>query len=458
MPEPTREASPPRAVAGRYRIGAVIGRGGRAIVYEAHDPLLGRKVALKMFTATADSPEDLQLQQAEARLVASLDHYALTTLFDAGVDLTDPERPRIFLVMERVAGVDLRQRLRDGPLTPPQVMNLGSDLAQGLDAVHEHGFLHRDVKPANVLLARRGPSSRIRGKLTDFGISSIIGVPDDSEFTNGTAAYLSPEQVDDDEPAPASDVYALGLVLLEAATARTVFPGSVEDSAFARLDRDPEIPPEVPARLATVLRAMTARRPADRPTPLEASVALQDVFVEHLVRARQVDREVLADAEPERLSAVRRYNVLDSEPDEAIDRVARLALRVLDVPVALVSIVDADREWFKASEGVRLTQLDRNQGFAATTVASGRPWAIADLRDDPRAEGHPVLVEQPELRAYASVPLTTFDGHTIGAFSVLDHRVRELTSQEQADLADLAAITMRELELRLVGRGALFDR
>ena len=446
-----------RIVADRYRVGSVIGRGGRATVYEAQDLLLGRKVALKMFIATADSPEEVRLQQAEARLVASLDHYALTTLFDAGVDTMDPEHPRIFLVMERVNGVDLRHRLRDGPLTPFQVMNLGSDLAQGLDAVHEHGFLHRDVKPANVLLSRRGPSSRIRGKLTDFGISSIIGVPDDSEFTNGTAAYLSPEQVEGDGPAPASDVYALGLVLLEAATAQTAFPGAVEASAFARLDRDPEIPEEVPRRLARVLKAMTARRPADRPSPIEAAVALQDVFVEDLVGSRRVDRGVLADAEPERLAAVRRYSVLDTEPDEAVDRVARLSRRVLGVPVAIVSIVDAEREWFKAREGTELQQVDRNLGFGATVVSTGEVWTTTDLLQDPRAEGNPLLAEHPELGAYASAPLTTFDGHVIGALSVMDRRDREFTEQDVVDLGELATIAMRELELRLVGRGELFD-
>ena len=274
----------PRVLAGRYRLGEVIGRGARAVVYEARDPLLGRTVAVKLFTATADSADEVRLQEAEARLVASLDHFALTTLFDAGADLADAEQPRIFLVMERVKGADLRIRLREGPLTPAQVMNLGSDLAQGLEAVHEHGFLHRDVKPANVLVTRRGPSSRIRGKLTDFGISSIIGVPDDEEFTNGTAAYLSPEQVDGDDPLPASDVYALGLVLLEALTGRVAFPGSVEESAFARLDRDPEVPDAVPAPLARVLRAMTVRDPAARPAPGEVAVALQDAYVKGLVR------------------------------------------------------------------------------------------------------------------------------------------------------------------------------
>ncbi|MBW4041818.1 MAG: protein kinase [Acidobacteria bacterium] len=451
------QAIPP-AVAGRYRIGDVIGRGGRATVYEAHDPLLGRKVALKLFTATATSPEEVRLQEAEARLLAGLDHFALTTLFDAGVDLSDPESPRIFLVMERVAGADLRRRLREGPLTAAQAATLGSDLAQGLEAVHEAGFLHRDIKPANVLLVRRGPSSRIRGKLTDFGISTIIGVAADGGSTTGTVAYLSPEQVRGQDPSPAWDVYALGLVLLESLTGVVAFPGDVDESALARLDRDPEIPDTVPQVLARVLAAMTARDPGDRPTAGEASVALQDAFVAGLIEARRVDPDVLGDAEPERLAAVRRVSVLDTRTDEAIERIVRLARRLLQVPLVLVSIVDGDREWFLSHGGLHVAQVPRNASFAAETVSTGEGWTAADLREDPRAEGHPLLAADPELRAYAAQPLTTFDGYTIGALVALDREVRTFTEEELADLADLAAVTMRELDLRLLGRRVLFDR
>jgi hypothetical protein len=451
------QAIPP-AVAGRYRIGDMIGRGGRATVYEAHDPLLGRKVALKLFTATATSPEEVRLQEAEARLVAALDHFALTTLFDAGVDVSDPEAPRIFLVMERVAGADLRRRLRDGPLTAGQAATLGSDLAQGLEAVHDAGFLHRDIKPANVLLARRGPSSRIRGKLTDFGISTIIGAVGDREFTAGTVAYLSPEQVLGQDPSPAWDVYALGLVLLESITGVVAFPGDMDSSALARLDRDPEIPDSVPEVLARVLAAMTARDPADRPSAGEASVALQDAFIAGLIESRRVHPDVLGDAEPERLAAVRRVSVLDTRTDEAIERIVRLARRLLDVPLVLVSIVDGDREWFLSHGGLDTAQVPRNASFAAETVSTGEGWATADLTEDARAEGHPLLLADPELRAYAAEPLTTFDGHTIGAIVALDRRVRAFTDEEVADLADLAAVTMRELDLRLLGRRVLFDR
>ncbi|WP_375387896.1 protein kinase [uncultured Amnibacterium sp.] len=448
----------PQLVAGRYRIGEVIGRGGRATVFAAQDLLLGRKVALKVFTATATTAEEVKLQEAEARLVAGLDHFALTTLFDAGVDQTDPEEPRIFLVMERVAGHDLRQRLRDGPLSAGQVATLGSDLAQGLESVHDHGFLHRDIKPANVLLARKGPSSRIRGKLADFGISTIIGATGDAEYTTGTAAYLSPEQVRGVDPTPASDIYALGLVLLEALTGAVAFPGAPEASMLARLGADPVVPDSVPVALARVLVAMTAQDPAARPSAGETAIALQDAFVAGLVTSRRVEPGMLADAEGERLAAVRSLSVLDSPADEAVDRIARITRRSLGVPVALVSIVDGDREWFLSHEGVEVAQVPRNASFASDTVATGEGWAAEDVSTDPRADAHPVLAADPGLRAYAAEPLTTFDGHTIGVLSVLDRRVREFSAEERAELADLAAVAMRELDLRVLSKRALFDR
>lgn len=451
MPQPTR-----RSVAGRYRVGEVIGRGGRATVYEAYDPLLGRTVALKVFTASATSPEEVSVQQAEARLVASLDHFALTTLFDAGIDFTDPDDPRIYLVMERIPGVDLRRRLREGPLTAAQVMNLGSDLAQGLEAVHESGFLHRDVKPANVLLARRGAASRIRGKLTDFGIASIIGVPDDAEFTTGTAAYLSPEQAEGRDAIPPSDVYALGLVLLEALTATVAFPGGAEQSVLARLTRDPVVPDDVPALLGAVITAMTAREPGDRPSPIEAAIALQDAFVAGLVRGRRLDPDVLGDAEAERLAALRRYAVLDTPPDEAIDRIARLTRRALGVPVSLVGIIDAERIWFKSRTGIDVAQVPRDAAFLRPT--EGNPVAVPDVQEEALADEHPLLVADPGLHGFASAPLTTFDGHTIGVLAVFDRSRREFTADELATLGDFAEVTMRELDLRLIGRRVLADR
>jgi serine/threonine protein kinase len=444
-------------IAGRYVLGETIGRGGRAVVYEGTDPLLHREVAIKLFRTDAVDPTTVHVQEAEAQLLAGMNHYALTTLFDAGVDTADPGRPRIYLVMERIPGIDLRRHLRQrGPLTTAQVAYLGFDLAEGLQYVHEHGFLHRDIKPANVLLADRRIDTRIRGKLTDFGISTLIGIPNPGEQSTGTVAYLSPEQVDQQAPTTASDVYALGLVLLEALTGEVAFPGSMETSAFARLERDPRIPGGIPEALAEVLRRMTALLPEDRPDLDEVAIAFQNAFVQDLVSAGRVDPKRLATDEERRLAAVRRYNILDTPPDDAFDRVAALTCRLLGVPVALISIVDGDREWFKSSHGVEASQVDRDTALCASTVATGQALRVEDVQEGGHFADNPLVREHPELHGFASVPLMTQDGHAIGTLCVFDEARRVFTDQELGDLALLAAVAMRELDLRLSSRRALF--
>jgi serine/threonine protein kinase len=291
-------------------VGRILGGGGGATVYLAHDDLLNRDVAIKVFRATADAPHQLRAQEAEAHLVASLNHYALTTLFDAGVDATDPEHPQIYLVMEYIVGDDLRVHLLRGPLDATQLCWLGFDLAEGLQFVHENGLLHRDIKPANVLVAGRGATRRVRGKLSDFGIASAIGTLEIGGATTGTAAYLSPEQVEGRAATTASDVYSLGLVLLEAISGATAFPGSVFDSALARLDRDPLIPQWVPAAIAAILRGMTARRPEERTRLEEVATAFQAVLVDMLVAQRSIPLSIPVETETEGLVAPRRYNGL----------------------------------------------------------------------------------------------------------------------------------------------------
>lgn len=460
MTPPRADVDPalPRIVAGRYELREPIGRGGRASVSVAYDATLQREVAVKLFHAASSTATEVRLQEAEARLIAGMNHYALTTLFDAGVDTSDPDRPRIFLVMERIPGVDLRRRLRQqGPLTAAQVAILGFDLAEGLQYVHEHGFLHRDIKPANVLLADRHLDTRIRGKLADFGIASLIGEPLGAARTTGTAAYLSPEQVEDLDPTPASDVYSLGLVLLEALTGRVAFPGSADESALARLERDPFIPATVPAGLAGILRRMTSLLPEDRPDLTSTSLEFQSATLDALVEAGRVDPAVLSTEEDQRLAALRRYNILDTPPDDAFDRITHLACRLLDVPIALIGLVDADREWFKSRRGTDMQEIDRDIALCATTVATGEPFAVDDVQKEARFRTNPIVTRDPTLHAFASVPLTTGDGHSVGTLCVFDRRVRTFSGQEIDDLEQLAAVAMRELDLRLASRRAVFE-
>jgi eukaryotic-like serine/threonine-protein kinase len=256
-----------RVVNGRYRLGGVLGKGGMSIVHRAWDQELRRLVAVKLYVPGADPAADARLRE-EARMLAGLSHPVLLPVYDAGLD--EDERP--FLVMRLVDGCNLRQRLDEGPLPPPLVRSVGARLADGLAHVHAHGVVHRDVKPANILL-----DSNDEPYLADFGISRLMA--DAARLTAtgqfvGTAGYLAPEQVLGEDAGAPADVYALGLVLVECLTGRAEYAGTDVEAAVARLHRAPVIPEDTPAGLAEVLAAMTARDPADRPTAAQCAALL----------------------------------------------------------------------------------------------------------------------------------------------------------------------------------------
>ena len=253
-------------LAGRYRLGDVIGAGGMAVVHRATDTLLHRDVAVKVLRENVARTEERARFADEVRTLAALSHFGLVTVLDAGVTA---ERP--YLVMELVDGGTLADVAT--PLSMARTADIGAQLAAALAYAHGHGVIHRDVKPANVLL---GPSGRV--KLADFGIARVVG--DCVHHTRpgaliGTVTYLSPEQVEGSELTTAVDVYSLGLVLLELITGRRPFPGPSVESALNRLTRPPDMPLDLPAGWWALLSAMTARNPADRPTALEVAERLQ---------------------------------------------------------------------------------------------------------------------------------------------------------------------------------------
>ncbi len=266
---------------GRYQLGEVIGRGGMASVYTAKDLNLGRDVALKLFAPQSADPDELRRQEAEIELLATLNHPSLVTLFDAGTDTRIPDEPRPFLTMELVDGQDLRTRIRHSPLPLDELAVVGAGIADALAYVHGLGIVHRDIKPANILLVPVRPGEPLRPKLTDFGIARII---DGTRLTAtgtmvGTAAYLSPEQARGADLGPASDIYSLGLVLLECLKGEVEYPGSAVESAVARLHRAPVIPDAVPEEWARLIQAMTALDPLDRPSAAELEAALRFALV-----------------------------------------------------------------------------------------------------------------------------------------------------------------------------------
>ena len=200
------------------------------------------------------------------RLLASFDHPGLVAAFDAGVDTRNDEE-RAYLVMELAEGRDLKAVLSDGPLTHSETTRIGVRLAGALAQVHAQGVIHRDIKPANIVVSE-GTDGADSVKLADFGVALVM---DDHRltatgFTVGTAQYLSPEQAQGLHLTPASDIYSLGLVLLECLTGKPEYPGTPVETASARLHRAPEIPEDLPNGLRGLLQAMTDMDPERRPT------------------------------------------------------------------------------------------------------------------------------------------------------------------------------------------------
>jgi GAF domain-containing protein len=166
-----------------------------------------------------------------------------------------------------------------------------------------------------------------------------------------------------------------------------------------------------------------------------------------------VDPAIIPADEEQRLAAVRRYEILDTPPDGAFDRITRLASTMLAAPIAIVTVVDHDRIWFKSTFGLEgVEQIDRDPGLCASAILSDEPWIVNDARVDPRALANPLVAGEFGLRFYAASPLHTADGFNLGTLCVIDRKPRELAAEQVQVLEDLAALVVDELELRLSAR------
>lgn len=159
-----------------------------------------------------------------------------------------------------------------------------------------------------------------------------------------------------------------------------------------------------------------------------------------------------------RMEAVRRYELLDTPPDGTFDRITALAARVMGTPIAIVSVVDHDRIWFKSAHGLEgVTEIARDPGLCASAILGDGPWVVTDAASDPRTMTNPLVAGDLGLRYYAGVPLTMADGCNLGTLCVIDVEPREPSADELATLQDLAALVVEELELRLRSRRLVAD-
>ncbi len=262
---------------GRYRLGAMIARGGMSTVYRGVDTRLDRPVAIKVMSPqyVAD-PTFLSRFEREARLAASLGHPGVVAVYDQGQD-----GELVYLVMELVDGGTLRDLIRErGPLPVPVVLGILDPLLDALGAAHASGLVHRDVKPENVLISARGAV-----KIADFGLVRAVGSQTvaTGDVILGTVAYLSPEQVATGISDARSDVYSAGIVAFEMLTGRPPFDGDNPMSvAYQHVHSDVPAPstriPDLPEQLDHEIVAATARDPAERPRDAAAFLArLRDV-------------------------------------------------------------------------------------------------------------------------------------------------------------------------------------
>ena len=352
------DAGEHRVLGGRYRVGPPLGQGGTACVYDGYDTRLARPVAIKQLRpeVAADVAMRRRFEQ-EARTAAQLTHPNAVAVYDTG-----EEAGQTFLVMERLPGRSLADRIREGPLGPEEAVGVATDVLAALRAAHSLGSVHRDVKPGNILLTEEG-----RAKVADFGIAKSLDlVPTGDTATAdttafglvvGTPAYLAPERLSGHPATERADLYALGVVLYEALTG-------------AKPELGATAVPGAPPELAGVVVRALSPRPAGRfASAAEMAAALGAAIKTPIADAYNV-RIVSVMDKAEHISESYVLRLFRSHPmvrfegkvhEQVFQALTRqkMAVAPLNIPPAHKGILDAEFAERDKNKGKR-TLFDKN--------------------------------------------------------------------------------------------------
>jgi eukaryotic-like serine/threonine-protein kinase len=447
---PASDSGHPTGRIGKYEIVEKIGSGGFGTVYKGWDPLIRRHVAIK--TCEVGNKDVRNRFFREAQLAGSLQHPNITMIYEFGFEGDVP-----FMIQEFLPGEDLDRLIKRGaPLSPDDKLRILIGIALGLEYAHKAGVMHRDVKPANVRVLEN-----LSVKIMDFGIAKSVDPADDitqTGITVGSSSYMSPEQIGGDAVDFRTDIFSFGVLAYELLSGGKPFRN---ENLFMLLEQivkeDPpplaEAAPDVPPALIAVVERAMAKKPEDRFASArelrDALVAVQQQFASRNDVLPQSLQIPLPHDEAGRLTALARLEILDTEPEPEFDDLTLLASQLCGTPIAAISFVDRDREWFKSKVGMPETAaLPRFLAFAAHAIASRDVFVVPDAAADPRFSTNPLVADGRGIRFYAGASLLTPEGFAVGALSVLDRVPRELAAREIAALRALSRQVMAQLELK----------
>ena len=425
---------------GHYHILAHLGSGGMGTVYRARDERLDREVALKFLPAhLATQREARERLLVEARAIAALQHPNVCVIHDIGE--TDDGRP--FIAMALCDGETLEARLDRGALAIDDAVAIAAQIARGLAAAHVRGIVHRDVKPANIMIAGDGTV-----KLLDFGLAKVADTSITRPgLTPGTIAYMSPEQVRGDAVDLRTDLWSLGIVGYEmlagarpfrGATDRVLAQAILHDDVPALSTYRPDVPEAVRRIVERLLRKDAATRYASTGELLKDLAGLKP-------RAGP-----LPPNEAKRVDAVASYGIVDTPAESAYDDLTELAARICGVPVAYIKFFDDTRAWFKSKVGLppELAAVPREASVCNSTICQADLVVISDCSADERVRDNPTVTGWPNVRFYCGMPLIDADGYALGTFCIFDYVPRELGEAHRDLVRVLARQVVSRLELR----------